>query len=100
MNADIIKYRIRHPSFGWLSLMERTQFEAMKWREEFTHNPTQALAFSHDELRAPIDANGNSRMAILVQGYTGLKLEKVEAENTPETFRDVKRIMKGESPLT
>lgn len=75
--TDSQRFRIRHPSFGYLLSMKRTEFDGCKYSEEFTRDPAKARVVSLSEIRQPMDANGNGLMTLLVQSYTGLTLEEV-----------------------
>lgn len=72
------RFRIRHPSIGWLVSMVGTGDDSYKYREKWTKNESEAEKYSLAELRRPMDANGNGMMSILVKGYTGLTIEMIE----------------------
>jgi hypothetical protein len=71
------RYRIKHSWLGWFLSIRRNNSECLKYSEKWTKDPAEAASFTLEELRAPMDANNSGLMAILVAGYTGLKLEEV-----------------------
>lgn len=75
-----VRYRIKHAWLGYFVSIKRTEWDSFKYSERWTSELPLAepAKYTLEELRRPMDANGNGLLSILVSGYTGLKLEIVE----------------------
>lgn len=72
-------FRIKHPTLGYFENITRTQYDASKYFETWTHDAAKAAAYTAEKLQQPMDANGYGLFKLLVCGYGGLKLEEAEA---------------------
>lgn len=71
------RFRIKHSTLGYLKSIRRTDNDSMKYAETWTKAAHEAVTYTMEEIRRPMDANGYGLMGILVSSYTQLKLDKV-----------------------
>jgi hypothetical protein len=72
------RYHIKHPTLGWF--VTRKEFEGKdvgsnKMTEVFSNDKNEASSYTLADLRMPMDATGRGLLALLVSGYSGLRLE-------------------------
>lgn len=77
-NVGEVRYRIVHPTLGYFLKRGPSKRAFNYMVEDWTKDPRIAPDFSQRQLRVPMDANNNGLMALLVAGYSGLRLEEVK----------------------
>ena len=81
MNLDVRpsdRFRIKHPSYGYVEKLEERKWQGEKQGATFNHDVGKAMVLTWAEMRQTRDASGAGIMLLLVASYTGLQLEKVE----------------------